>query len=114
MAKDIYNEVVKLALQKEGWVITDDPFYLSVLDSPTYEIDLGAERLIAAEKGIEKIAIEVKSFLNPSIPHDFHQALGQYISYQAFMLECETETDRKLYLAVPLKVYEAFLTKAST
>lgn len=29
MAKDIYHQTVKIALEKEGWIITHDPFILS-------------------------------------------------------------------------------------
>jgi XisH protein len=29
-AKDVFHEVVKAALQKEGWRITHDPFMISV------------------------------------------------------------------------------------
>ncbi len=112
MAKDFYNQTVRLALEKEGWTITHDPYYLKALDSTTYAIDFGAERLIAAEKGNEKIAIEVKNFLTASIPHEFHQALGQYLNYQLFLNLKDKE--RKLYLAVPIKAYETFFTKEST
>jgi hypothetical protein len=35
------------------------------------EIDLGAEKLICAEKGIEKIVVEVKSFLSRSLTYEF-------------------------------------------
>lgn len=49
-------------------------------------IDLGAERLIAAEKQGEKIAIEVKTFSRPSAISEFYTALGQFLSYQ-FALE---------------------------
>jgi hypothetical protein len=28
MAKDLFHEVVKVALVKEGWKITDDPFFM--------------------------------------------------------------------------------------
>lgn len=67
MAKDLFHETVKLALQKDGWMITHDP--LPLLDKARnidYEIDLGAEKLIGAERGQEKIAIEVKNFLRAS------------------------------------------------
>lgn len=44
MAKDIHHQCVKEALIKEGWKITNDPYFLSVLDSPVYEVDLAAEK----------------------------------------------------------------------
>jgi len=45
-------------------------------------IDLGAENLLGAEQNGRKIAIEIKSFRNPSALSDFHVALGQYLNYQ--------------------------------
>jgi hypothetical protein len=55
-AKDIFHQSVCIALEKDGWNITHDPLYLKVNDVEFY-IDLGAERLIAAEKAGQKIAI---------------------------------------------------------
>ena len=66
-------------------------------------IDLGAQTLIAAENGQEKIAVEIKSFLpQASAISEFHTALGQYINYR-FALKTE-EPERTLYLAVPVVV----------
>jgi len=64
-AKDIYHDVVCDALDNDGWTITHDPleFRIGVL----LRIDLGAEKIIRAEKGSTKIAVEVKSFLNTSV-----------------------------------------------
>jgi len=53
MAKDLFHDTVKRALEREGWIITHDPYKMKVEDV-LYEIDLGAERLIAAEKAGEK------------------------------------------------------------
>jgi hypothetical protein len=47
-ARDLFHEAVKVALQKENWVITDDPLKVEV-GGAKFEIDLGAERLLAAE-----------------------------------------------------------------
>ena len=64
------------------------------------EIDLGAERLLAAHRGTEKIAVEVKSFLaSTSTISQFHMALGQFINYRAALRQ--EEPNRALYLAVP-------------
>ena len=100
MAKDIYHNIVREALEQEGWVITHDPYYLILQkDTAEYEIDLGAEKLLAAEKGNDKIAIEVKSLLKPSLLHEFHSVLGQYMIYRYGLGKKEPE--RKLYLAIP-------------
>lgn len=61
-AKDTYHDAVKTALTKDGWTITDDPLYLKCGYKDLF-IDLGAEQLLAAEKGKRKIAVEVKSFV---------------------------------------------------
>lgn len=80
-AKDIYHEIVKQALIKNDWTITDDPLKLTIGGRSLY-VDLGAEKLIAAQKGNQKIAVEIKSFLSLSPIKDLENALGQYILYQ--------------------------------
>jgi XisH protein len=79
-AKDLYHQTVKQALVKAGWTITHDPLPLK-WTKRNLSIDLGAERLIAAEQDRRKIAVEVKSFLRESRIADLEQALGQYILY---------------------------------
>ncbi len=105
MAKDKFHEAVKNALIKEDWTITDDPLFLQFGGVDLY-VDLGAEKLIAAQKENQKIAIEVKSFLSYSVISDFHQAVGQVMNYR-LILQRE-DPGRVLYLAVPLDVYESF------
>jgi hypothetical protein len=104
-AKDIFHDAVRKGLEKEGWVITDDPLRIEVGDVEMY-IDLGAEEVLAAERTGEKIAVEIKSFTGTSNILQFHTAVGQFFNYR-FALE-EKEADRVLYLAVPLGVYSAF------
>jgi hypothetical protein len=58
---DLYHNEVKNALIKDGWVITDDPFTLEYKGLRLYA-DLGAEKLLAAEKMHQKIIIEIKVF----------------------------------------------------
>ena len=55
-ARDIYHEAVKNALVKDGWTITHDPLRLRLRRGRNLFVDLGAERLLAAERGTEKIA----------------------------------------------------------
>jgi len=76
MAKDKYHQLVKTALIAEGWEITDDPLYIETFKR-NIQIDLGAQRLIGAQRENQKIAVEVKSFLNVSQISAFYQALGQ-------------------------------------
>ena len=81
MAKDIFHDHVRQALQKDGWMITQDPYFLKI-DDITYSIDLGAEQTIGAERAGEKIVVEIKSFLRESLVNEFHTALGQYLDYE--------------------------------
>lgn len=106
-AKDAFHDAVKSALQTEGWTITHDPLFLRVGGVEMY-IDLGAEKLIAAEKDGQKIAVEIKSFLSPSNIMEFHLAVGQFLNYRVALEE--EEPDRKLYLAVPQDIYRSFFT----
>jgi hypothetical protein len=103
MARDLFHEIVKESLINDGWRITHDPYEIKEYD-PAWEIDMGAERMIAAERISEKIAVEVKSFLESSFAHEFHGILGQYLNYRSGLQRVEAE--RKLYLAVPLEIYE--------
>jgi hypothetical protein len=104
-AKDIFHDAVKRALEKDGWVITDDPLFLRFGGLEMY-IDLGAERIFAAERDDQKIAVEVKSFIAPSAATEFSTALGQFLKYQ-LALE-EVDAARRLYLAVPADTYRDF------
>ncbi len=101
-ARDIYHDHCKNALVKEQWQITHDPLHIQWGLKDMY-IDLGAERLIAAERGQEKIAVEVKSFVSSSEIDDLKTALGQYVLYRNILREIES--NRKLYLAVRSVVY---------
>lgn len=107
MAKDIFHDTVKKALEKDGWVITHDPYRLRYGIVDVY-IDLAAEEAIAAEKDGRKIAVEIKSFVSGSNISEFHTALGQFLNYR-IALESSDEPERVLYLAVPKDVYQAFL-----
>ncbi|QFS50293.1 fatty-acid oxidation protein subunit alpha [Nostoc sphaeroides CCNUC1] len=62
--------------------------------------------MLAAERGKEKIAVEIKTFLSDSPLTDYHAALGQFLNYR-LALEIIDPT-RVLYLAVPMGAYEAF------
>ncbi|MGK7882044.1 MAG: XisH family protein [Crocosphaera sp.] len=104
-AKDIFHDAVRKGLEREGWLITDDPLRIEVGDVEMY-IDLGAEQLLAAEKDAQKIAVEIKSFVGKSSISEFHTAIGQCFNYRVALEEKEPE--RQLYLAVPLDTYSSF------
>ncbi|MBF2057119.1 MAG: XisH family protein [Cyanobacterium sp. T60_A2020_053] len=105
MAKDLFHFIVKEALIGEGWNITHDPFPVAYGDVQM-QIDLGAEFLLGAEKENLKIAVEIKSFTNPSPISEFHTTVGQYLNYRKALRSQEAE--RTLYLAVPIQVYDEF------
>lgn len=105
-AKDKFHDNVRNALVFDGWKITHDPYFIKLGRRKGY-IDLGAERfLLGAEKGTEKIAVEVKSFLGLSDLNQFEDALGQFLIYRPALNKIEP--DRILYLAVPNDFYESF------
>ena len=101
--KDAFHAIVITSIKKEGW--THDPYPLQA-GSFDLAIDLGAEKVVAAERGERKIAVEIKSFLGPSKISEFYGALGQFIAYRAALQVQEQE--RMLYLAVPSSIYELF------
>ncbi len=96
-AKDIYHDTVRTALDKDGWTITHGPLIIRWGKRDLY-IDLGAEKIIAAEKDNQKIAIEIKSFVGKSSIDDLEKALGQYILYYDLLTKLKSE--RTLYLAI--------------
>ncbi len=61
-ARDYYHDIVCHALQKDGWTITHNPYRIKLARGKNLFIDLGAQKLIAAEKGMDKIAVEIKSY----------------------------------------------------
>jgi hypothetical protein len=105
VARDLFHQVVKDALIKEGWEITHDPFPIDYGDVQM-QIDLGAEILLAATKDKTMIAVEIKSFINPSAISEFHTAVGQYLNYRRALRT--QEPSRILYLAVPSQTYDEF------
>ncbi len=107
-AKDRFHNAVKIALQKDGWIITNEPLQLPIERLTNLYIDFGAEKLITAQRENQKIAVEVKSFLGASTLSEFHTAIGQCLNYR-YALE-DLEPDRKLYLAIPVAIYTDFFS----
>ncbi len=109
-ARDIFHDAVRQALVKDQWLVTHDPYWIKFADSEiNVYIDLAAERMIAAEKEGEKIAVEIKSFVGNSFMAEFHEALGQFLDYRVALREKEPE--RHIYLAITLDMYHAFFTR---
>ena len=103
-AKDVYHDNFKNALIKDDWTITHDPYTLSFGTKDVF-VDLGAERIVAAIKDTEKIAIEIKSFRSASDIRDLENAVGQYAFYRSLIQRYEP--DRKLFLAIPKSVFDS-------
>jgi hypothetical protein len=106
--RDKFHFAVRRGLEKEGWLITDDPLDFRV-GGVDFEIDLGAEKIIGAEKDGQKIAIEIKTFSEESPVSAFHRATGQYDNY-LFGLEIY-QPDRILYLAIPINIFNSFFQR---
>jgi len=106
-ARDALHDTVKAALIKDGWTITHDPYSVQFGDRDLYA-DLGAERGLAAEKGDERIAVEIKSFVGASPVHDLEAALGRFALYGALMEQ--TDPQRRLFLAIPERSYRLLLS----
>ncbi len=104
-ALDIYHNAAKQALIKDGWTITHDPLHLRWGRKDMY-VDLGAKRLIIAERSEQKIAVEVKSFLGLSEMQSFRDAVGQFAIYRAVLRR--TYPDFILYLAIRDVIYTSF------
>jgi XisH protein len=104
-ARDLFHDAVRQALIKQQWIITADPLIIKI-EEVQLDIDLAAERILAAEKSKRKIAVEIKSFLRTSAITDFHVALGQFLNYRLGLQM--TEPDRTIYLAVPFETFTTF------
>jgi hypothetical protein len=107
--RDRYHELVVTALVADGWGITHDPLTLSYGGRELY-VDLGATNgTIGAERHGERIAVEIKSFLSPSVLADLEVAVGQHAIYRAVL--AAIEPDRRLFLAVPRRIHEGVLSE---
>jgi XisH protein len=108
-ARDKVHDIVKNALIKDGWTITDDPLTLKFGNTELY-VDLGAEKVLAAEKEGQKIAVEIKSFLGKSIIAEAQDAIGQFTMYREVL--SDYESDRTLFLAISEDVLENDFSEA--
>jgi hypothetical protein len=100
-AKDRFHQAVRHALEQEGWIVTHDPLHIELPDIEVY-IDLGADRLLAAERESQKIAIEIKTFLGTSTLFEFHLAVGQFVNYRSSQLR-EVQSEKPNPQPLPYK-----------
>jgi hypothetical protein len=96
-ARNRYHRQLRRALENDGWTITHDPLHLK-FGGRDMLVDLGAERLLAAEKAEQRVAVELHSFVGPSEVEDLQKAVGQFTLYE--MVLARTDPERKLFLAV--------------
>ncbi|MEB3340194.1 element excision factor XisH family protein [Okeania sp.] len=102
-ARDFHHDTVKTALIKDSWTITDDPLVLKIGIRNVF-VDMGAEKLIAAERGTVKIAVEVKTFMGTSFVNELEKAWGQFFLYSRILKK--QDSLRQIYLAVESNVFE--------
>ena len=104
--RDAIHNIIRQALTKEGWEITDDPYVISYGERFLF-IDLAARldvlngiagRFIGARRDSSRIAVEIKEFRGNSAIADLEQAIGQYVLYR--LLLAQVDPERELYLAV--------------
>jgi hypothetical protein len=113
-ARDVVlHDLVREALGKDGWKITDDPYVISYGERFLF-VDLGATEsrslgpaqgsLVGAEREGDRIVVEVKQFKSRSVIADLEQAIGQYVLYRLLLNKVEPE--RQIFLAVSDVVYD--------
>ena len=117
--RDTIHNIIRQALIKEGWEITDDPYVISYGDGERFLfIDLAARldalngiagRFIGARRGSSQIALEIKEFRGNEAIADLEQAIGRYVLYRP-LLE-QVDPDRELYLAVADTTFEGIFSE---
>ena len=116
--RDTIHYIVKQALTKDGWKITNDPYVISYGERFLF-VDLGLiksnsldqmeGRFIGAERENIRIAIEIKEFQGRSVIADLEQALGQYVLYR--LLLNKVDPGREIYLAVTDITYDEIFSE---
>ena len=102
--RDTIHQIVKQAIIKDGWNITDDPYVISYGDRFLF-VDLGIEgQFIGAERQDSRIAVEIKEFRGRSAIADLEQAIGQYVLYR--LLLNKVDPRREIYLAISDVTYK--------
>jgi hypothetical protein len=101
MKDKVHHNVIN-ALKKDGWTITADQLRVH-WKSYRLLIDLGAEKVIIAQKESRRIAVEIKSFIKTTDMDELYRALGQYVIYRRALRK--KDPFRKLFLAVDRKAF---------
>ncbi len=116
--RDTIHPIIKRALLKDGWQITDDPYIISYGERFLF-VDLGAMaanvvepnigQFIGAERQGKRIAVEIKEFQGKSAIGDLEQAIGQYALYRLLLQQIDPERD--LYLAITDITYQGIFSE---
>lgn len=116
--RDTTHNIVKQALVKDSWEITDDPYVISYGERFLF-VDLGVRQslslphqkgyIIGARRDRIRIAIEIKEFRGPSPIADLEQAIGQYSLYK--LLLNQVDPGREIYLGVTDITYETIFSE---
>jgi hypothetical protein len=102
--QDLYHDVVRNALRKDGWRITHTALQLKAARDPRGG-DIWEGELLVAEKDERKIAVAINSFVGRSNLADVTQTFGQ-LALSRSRLQTMAP-DRVLYLAVRQATYSA-------
>lgn len=104
---DCHPQVVR-ALEKDGWLIDQEPFVLHV-DERLCFVDFSMKRGINGTSQ-QIMLIEVTCFPDRNrITPDLYGAIGQYLIYRAMVIESERSIP--LYLSVPHDVFTEHFDK---
>jgi hypothetical protein len=105
--RDTVHDIVKQALIKDGWEITDDPYVISYGERFLF-VDLGAVegftrgpfegQVFGVQREGRRLTVEVKEFRGKSAIADLEQAIGQYVLYR--LLLDKVDPEREMYLAI--------------
>jgi hypothetical protein len=116
--RDTIHNLVKEAIIKDGWEITDDPYVISYGERFLF-VDLGAKeseglkeiqrQFLGAERDNSRIAIEIKEFRGKSVIADLQQVIGQYVLYRLLLTKVDPE--REIYLAITDLTYNEIFSE---
>jgi hypothetical protein len=102
--QDLYHDVVRDALRKDGWRITHTALQLKArAESRVGELWEGP--WLIADKDERKIAVAVSSFVGHSSPADITQTWGQLALSRPHLHAMDA--DRVVYLAIRQATYSA-------
>jgi hypothetical protein len=95
MARDKYHQPIKESLELAGWLVYENQRLR--FGAHNLNIDLIAH-LITADRGMEKIAVEVKDFSSFMPMGRVYEAIGQCLVYKGILQRADPE--RQLYMGI--------------